>query len=110
MKRANVYVDGVFAGWLEEEEPYKHYRFRYDPQYKGPSVSLEMPTGQKVYEYDRFPPFFEGLLPEGVMLAGLLRALKLDQNDYMSQLIAVGHDLVGNVTVEACDGTLPNNI
>ncbi|MBS0655110.1 MAG: hypothetical protein JSR46_04980 [Verrucomicrobia bacterium] len=32
------------------------YRFCYDEGYSGPSVSLEMPMTQKVYEYDRFPP------------------------------------------------------
>ena len=47
--------------------------------------------------------FFEGLLPEGIMLEGLLRYAKIDKNDYFSQLIQVGHDLVGNVTVEAAE-------
>ncbi len=110
MKIANVYVDGIFAGRLEELELGKRYLFSYDSGYIGPSVSLEMPTAQKVYEYDRFPPFFEGLLPEGIMLEGLLRQVKLDRDDYMSQLIAVGHDLVGNVTVEGYNESMPNNI
>ncbi|MGD0664778.1 MAG: HipA N-terminal domain-containing protein, partial [Rhabdochlamydiaceae bacterium] len=60
-----------------------------------------MPTEQKVYEFDRFPPFFEGLLPEGVMLEGLLRQTKLDRDDLMGQLLSVGGDVVGNVTIEA---------
>ena len=62
-----------------------------------------MPTTQSSYVYERFPPFFEGLLPEGVMLEGLLRQTKLDRSDLMSQLITVGKDLVGNVTVEALE-------
>ena len=62
-----------------------------------------MPTNQSVYLYDRFPPFFEGLLPEGMMLEGLLRQTKIDRSDYLDQLIAVGEDLVGNVTVEASE-------
>lgn len=101
MKIANVYVNGLFAGRLEEHLKGTNYRFCYDQEYSGPSVSLEMPTTQKVYQYDCFPPFFEGLLPEGIMLEGLLRQAKLDRSDYMNQLIIVGHDLVGNVTVEA---------
>ncbi len=108
MKRANIYVDGIYAGQLEERSKGRHYLFSYDSGYNGPSVSLEMPTSQHVYEYDHFPPFFEGLLPEGIMLEGLLRQVKLDRDDYMSQLIAVGHDLVGNVTVEGFDESLPN--
>ena len=100
MKKARVFVDGEPAGELHELKRGQHYRFVYDEKYQGPSVSLTMPTSAKVYDYDRFPPFFEGVLPEGIMLDGLLRQRKLDRNDLMGQLIAVGQDLVGNVTVE----------
>ncbi len=101
MKRGRVFVNGVFAGELQEIERGRHYRFTYREDFKGPSVSLEMPLTKLVYDYDKFPPFFEGLLPEGMMLEGLLRQTKIDRNDFMGQLIAVGGDLVGNVTVEA---------
>ncbi len=100
MKEANVCVAGVRAGKLQEIQRGKHYRFIYLNNYQGSSVSLEMPTSQSVYDFDRFPPFFEGLLPEGIMLEGLLRQAKIDRNDLMSQIIAVGGDLIGNVTVE----------
>lgn len=101
MKRAKVFVNGILAGELQEIEREKKYRFIYPEGYKGPSVSLEMPLTQLIYDYDKFPPFFEGLLPEGMMLEGLLRQTKIDRNDLMGQLITVGGDLVGNVTVEA---------
>jgi serine/threonine-protein kinase HipA len=52
------------------------------------------------YLFETFPPFFEGLLPEGYQLDALLRKAKLDKNDYFSQLVTVGRDLVGSVTVE----------
>lgn len=101
MKKANVFVNGVKAGELQELHKKSHYRFVYDEGYVGPSVSLEMPLTKPSYDYNRFPPFFEGLLPEGIMLDGLLRYAKIDRDDLFSQLISVGHDLVGNVTVEA---------
>jgi len=101
MKRAKIFVDGIFAGQLQELEKGKKYRYIYHEAYKGPSVSLEMPSSQSVYDFDKFPPFFEGLLPEGMMLEGLLRQTKLDRNDLLGQLITVGRDLVGNVTVKA---------
>jgi serine/threonine-protein kinase HipA len=101
MKRAKIFVNGKLAGELQEIEQGKKYRFQYLKEYQGPSVSLEMPLTQLAYEYDRFPPFFEGLLPEGIMLEGLLRQTKIDRHDLLAQLIAVGGDLVGNVTVEA---------
>lgn len=101
MIRAKVFVNGVLAGEIQEIERGKKYRFIYLEDYKGLSVSLEMPITQLIYDYDKFPPFFEGLLPEGMMLEALLRQTKIDRNDLMRQLITVGGDLVGNVTVEA---------
>lgn len=101
MKKAKVFVDKVPAGEIWELERGKKYRFLYFDDYEGPSVSLTMPLDERVYEYDRFPPFFEGLLPEGIMLEGLLRYAKIDRDDFLLQLITVGGDLIGNVTVEA---------
>ena len=68
--------------------------------YKGLVVSQTMPTKEKVYKFDIFPPFFDGLLPEGIQLEGLLKLKKIDKYDYFSQLIAVGNDMVGVVTVK----------
>ena len=34
------------------------------------------------------------------MLEGLLKQIKIDKNDYFGQLLAVGGDLVGAVTVK----------
>lgn len=100
MRRANVFINDAEAGILEERVPGKEYVFRYINSYKGNSVSLTMPVEQKEFRFDRFPPFFEGLLPEGIMLDGLLRQLKIDRDDLFSQLVAVGKDMVGAVTVE----------
>ena len=59
MKKVNVLVDDCLAGELQEIERGKHYRFVYLKTYNGPSVSLEMPTENQTYEFNRFPPFFE---------------------------------------------------
>jgi len=99
-RRARVMVHGVAAGFLEELAD-GSYRFEYLQGYEGPPVSLTMPTGRRVWRFEDFPPFFEGLLPEGEMLEGLLRQQKIDRNDLFTQLLAVGRDLVGAVTVEA---------
>jgi len=58
-----------------------------------------MPVREEPYRFDRFPPFFDGLLPEGWQLEALLRQAKLDRFDFMGQLRIVGHDAVGAVTV-----------
>ena len=99
MRSAEVSMHGRPAGILEEMEAGKKFRFIYFPKYRGPSIALTMPVAGKEFVFDRFPPFFDGLLPEGILLEGLLRQLKIDKFDYLSQLIAVGNDLVGAVTV-----------
>lgn len=100
MKQAKIFFKNQPAGILTEVNQGKLYRFEYFTESGTPSISLSMPCSQQVYEFDRFPSFFDGLLPEGLQLEGLLKQVKLDRNDYMGQLIAVGHDLVGAVTVE----------
>lgn len=99
MRKARVLINNIEAGILERSNE-GQYQFRYYPDYHGAPVSLTMPLKNKIYDFDVFPPFFEGLLPEGVMLEALLRKYKIDRNDYFEQLIVVGQDLVGAVTVE----------
>lgn len=100
MRKAKVFVKGVEAGTLTELIKGKEYIFEYIDGYKGPEVSRTMPTNEKIYKFDMFPPFFDGLLPEGIQLEGLLKLKKIDKYDYFSQLIAVGNDMVGVVTVK----------
>ncbi len=98
-RQATVCVDGVPAGVLYEYERGARYEFVYEAQYKGSPVSLTMPVRSAPYTFHNFPPFFDGLLPEGAQLEALLRSRKIDKDDEFSQLLAVGSDLVGNVTV-----------
>ena len=85
-----------------EEQP-DRYVFQYHDAYNGPAISLTMPLRKEPYVFDEFPPFFEGLLPEGGQLMGLLSIRKIDQDDYFQQLVATGGDLVGAVTVAPLD-------
>lgn len=101
MRRAQVSVAGIPAGTLEEAG--SGYSFRYDEGYDGPPVSLTLPTAVREHVFTAFPPFFDGLLPEGTQLEALLRLNKIDRNDLFAQLVAVGGDLVGNVTVKALE-------
>ena len=98
MRKARIFFDGRFAGILTEEEG--RYVFEYAADYKGPSISRTLPRETGRFEFRDFPPFFDGLLPEGVNLEAFLRKTKIDRRDYFSQLLAVGQDLVGAVTVE----------
>lgn len=101
-RRATVCVDGIPAGVLCEYKRGVHYELSYDPAYQGGPISLAMPLTTTPYTFRSFPPFFDGLLPEGAQLEALLRSRKIDKDDVFSQLLAVGSDLVGNVTVIPC--------
>jgi len=93
-----ISVHGNDAGLLRYDDD-SAYTFEYLDEYDGPPVSLTMPVSKEAYAYTRFPPFFDGLLPEGWQLEALLRRAKLDRHDYMGQLSVVGDDPVGAVTV-----------
>jgi serine/threonine-protein kinase HipA len=100
MRKADVFFQNCLAGRLIEIVKNKEYRFVYETGYTGPPVSLTMSLEQQVYEYDEFPPFFDGLLPEGYQLEALLKIKKIDRDDLMAQLFAAGSDTVGAVTVK----------
>ena len=98
MKRAEVRIHNIRAGELIERGA-NVFTFQYDANYRDSAISLTMPVREEPYDYDGFPPFFDGLLPEGIQLDGLLRINKIDQYDYFEQMVATGADLVGAVTV-----------
>ena len=100
MRKANVHQQGVLAGLLEELGD-DHWRFTYADDYAGRPISLAMPIATKVHEFKNFPPVFEGLLPEGIQLDAMLRRYKLDRTDLFGQLLLVGNDVVGSLTIQS---------
>jgi serine/threonine-protein kinase HipA len=98
MRQARIFVHNFPAARLIEHTAIQ-YEIIYDEDYKGPSISLTLPLEKKSYSFSSFPAFFDGLLPEGIQLEALLKQRKINKNDYFSQLLAVGEDLVGAVTV-----------
>jgi serine/threonine-protein kinase HipA len=98
-RKAAIYQQGQVAGHLEESG-IDSWIFHYLPGYDGPPVSLTLPVRIEPYLFDGFPAVFEGLLPEGIQLDGLLRRHKIDRNDFFAQLAIVGADVVGSLTVE----------
>jgi serine/threonine-protein kinase HipA len=100
MRTAKVFNFGVYAGELFEIEKGKKYLLKYSDDYDGSPISLTLPVIKREYTFDEFPPFFEGLLPEGIQLDALLRRTKIDRNDFFSILVVTGKDLVGSVTIE----------
>ncbi len=89
MRKAKIYFQGKEAGLLTELKHGSHYIFEYNQSYTGKPISLTMPLKNLKFEYNEFPSFFDGLLPEGYQMEGLLKFKKIDKNDLFSQLIAV---------------------
>jgi len=54
-RKVKVFVNDQCAGFLEEVEYKKKYRFSYEHNYNGSPVSLTMPTSSRIYDYDGFP-------------------------------------------------------
>ena len=100
MRECLVCQKGIPSGYLIEHQQNLRYEFLYLSDYKGAPISLTMPVQEESYWFDNFPPFFDGLLPEGFQLEALLRRLKIDRGDPFSQLIAIGKDMVGSVTIQ----------
>lgn len=99
MRKVDVFMQEKPAGVLEEIEKGRRYRFAYFDDYAGLPISLTMPVRERTFDFDRFPPFFDGLLPEYILLEAFLKRSKIDRTDHFSQLLAVGENLVGAVSV-----------
>ncbi|EDM27248.1 hypothetical protein LNTAR_21080 [Lentisphaera araneosa HTCC2155] len=98
MRKVEVSLHGEVAAVLIEYDQ-NHYSLEYLDAYNGDPISRALPASSLIYEFDHFPAFFDGLLPEGLQLQYLLKSMKIDEDDYMSQLIAIGDDFVGAISV-----------
>ncbi len=97
-----VYKDGQLAGELIRLE--KGVKFVYDVEYlqnNSPDIAFHLPTRKEPYNFygDNLPPFFAGLLPEGLRLNALVAAIKTSSSDMFSLLAASGADAIGDVTI-----------
>ncbi len=102
MKQALVYLRGVKAGRLIEDE--NGYTFRYDIDFlqsdKAEAVSLTLPLTENPYRDKVLFPFFDGLIPEGWLLDIAEKNWKIDGRDRMSLLLACCRDCIGAVGIE----------
>lgn len=98
-RRAEVRLDGVRVGLLEELEPPPGSRFTYDPDYvsrpDSPPLSLTLPVRAEPYVSRSLHPFFENLLPEGWLLELSTVTLKVAKDDAFGLVLATCGDCVG---------------
>lgn len=99
-RKAVVIFGGEKAGVIEEIK--NGYRFIYEDEFikKNKSISISLPSTQKIYESSELPPFFLGLLPEGWYLEIVSKKLKIDKQDAFGLLLATCKDTIGAVSVE----------
>ena len=80
--------------------------FRYDESYVARAraagelgVSHRLPPDGEPYNADEIRPFFQGLLPEGVVLANLAEMYQVSRNDYLALLEQLGCESIGALTL-----------
>ena len=98
LRRAEIFQSGILAGYLEETQD-GGWSFAYVDGYAEIPISLTLPVRKELYAFEVFPPVLDGLLPEGEQLEALLKKQKIDRNDCFTQLVTVGEDLVGSLSV-----------
>lgn len=101
-RKGRVFVQNRFAGVIEETD--EGYLFKYDSDYLSSdnplAVSLSLPLDENPYESKVLFPFFDGLIPEGWLLALVNRNWKIDQQDRFGLLLAVCRDCIGDVFIK----------
>ena len=108
MTKAEIYNNGVLAGYLEKRGP-EEYLFTYENNYwldtSLPSISLTLPKTQQTWQSSALFPFFAGLLAEGINKDIQCRLLKIDERDDFTRLLkTAGEDTIGAITVKEIQG------
>jgi len=108
-RSGKVLADGKEAGHIRETE--SGYRFDYAKEYlaqpEAQPISLTLPLQGEPHASKVLFPFFDGLIPEGWLLALAEKTWKIDARDRMGLLLACCRDCIGNVSIVAVDGENP---
>ncbi|MEP6845729.1 MAG: HipA N-terminal domain-containing protein [Panacibacter sp.] len=101
MKKAEIKIHNDTAGWLTQDE--NGYHFIYDAAYltrENPQpVSLTLSIQEAPFTNKVLFPFFDGLIPEGWLLAIAEKNWKLNPRDRMGLLMTCCKDCIGAVSV-----------
>lgn len=100
IKIAYVYVNDIYAGELCQTD--EGYTFQYYTKYleeHNKPVSLTLGLREELFCSKTLFSFFDGLIPEGLMLQKVKEKWELDYRDRFSLLMVSCNDPIGNVTV-----------
>jgi serine/threonine-protein kinase HipA len=115
LEQLDVYKGTKLAGKLMRT--LKGVVFSFDDAFlaeENKGISFHLRTENPTYTYygDSLPPFFAGLLPEGLRLKALISKIKTSEDDLFSILATVGSQCIGDINVFAPGHTFqarPNN-
>jgi len=100
---ADVYKGDVLAGTLARsgDDVVFSYddAYRDDPNTDAVAWTIPKTMTQLSAGAGSVPPFFAGLLPEGIRLSGIVAGTKTSEDDHLTILLAVGSDTIGDVRV-----------
>ncbi|MQY18524.1 type II toxin-antitoxin system HipA family toxin [Nocardia macrotermitis] len=103
INEADVYKAGVLAGHLRRSGDVVGFSYTdsYLAEPVAPPVAFTLPKSNGTYRATggSVPPFFAGLLPEGLRLSAMTTAVRTSEDDHLSLLLAVGRDAIGDVQV-----------
>lgn len=115
---ADVYLDDELAASLDRL-PGDETRFAYNSltQERAGSIRDRSVSWSLLVNGDypvttaggAVPPFFAGLLPEGVRLGVVTTSTKTSADDHLTLLLAIGADTIGNVRVLPTGAEPPDN-
>ncbi|WP_308162810.1 type II toxin-antitoxin system HipA family toxin [Nocardia alni] len=110
VEEADVYKAGILAGHLrrERDDVVFTYIDHYLDDSAAPPVAFTLPKRTDAFRATggSVPPFFAGLMPEGLRLTAITRAARTSEDDHFSILLAVGADTIGDIQVLST-GTIP---
>ena len=96
---ADVYQDEVLVAHMLGQKNGVVLRFTGARPDQPGFLATTIPYAKDDVEYTSFPSFLMNLLPEGARLALLLGSSRDAKDDFLSQLLKVGRDTVGDVAV-----------
>ncbi|OQY39072.1 MAG: phosphatidylinositol kinase [Candidatus Cloacimonetes bacterium 4572_65] len=101
-RSGKVLFNTRLAGTISEDD--NGFTFCYNKEYlkdlDSIAVSLSLPKREEPFKSLTMFPFFDGLIPEGWLLAIAEKSWKIDSRDRLGLLLTCCKDCIGAVSIE----------
>jgi serine/threonine-protein kinase HipA len=114
-RTADVYQQAALVGQItrtRQGSGFEYFQDYLDKTRKNGGIAFHLPVTTKRYEIFgvNLHTYFAGLLPEGMRLKALTRAVKTSEDDLLSLLIAAGPDCIGDVSIVVAGYSLEKGV